>query len=283
MGVGFARSGVRAAAVLGFIASGSMACADDRPFAFAYTTDIEAQGETEVEQEFTWASGHANEAFQEVESRTEIERGLSDNFQGSLYLTYDWQRSRPHPIVGAAETSSLPGLSGEFIYRFWNVYFDPIGFALYAEPSIGNGTRSFEVKALFQKNFLNDNLRAVLNINVEDRWEKNQLGHYDQTSALEFYTGVAYNVTPDWSVAAELDNERGFDGLLLGGSSAYSDNAWFFGPTISYEGQPFRLVFGAQMQMPWASDPTHTAGTLSNGYLANAEHFRLRLRLSKDI
>lgn len=260
----------------------SSARADDRPFAFAYTTDIEAQGENEIEQELTWSSGHTKEAFQEIESRTELEHGFTDNFQGSFYLTYDWTRSRPHPVMGAADISSLPGISGEFIYRFWNVYFDPIGFALYAEPSIGNGTRSLEVKALFQKNFLNDDLRAVLNINVENRWEKNGLGHYDQSSALEFYTGLAYGLTPDWSLAAELDNERGFDGLLLGGSSRYADNAWFFGPTISYAGQPFRLVFGAQMQMPWASDPTHTPGTISNGYLAAAEHFRLRLSISKD-
>ncbi len=37
-----------------------------------------------------------------------------------------------------------------------------------------------------QKNFLNDDLRFVLNINAEDRWEKDALGHYNQSSALEF-------------------------------------------------------------------------------------------------
>ncbi len=259
-----------------------MAHADDRPFAMAYTTDIEAQGEREIEQELTWSSGHAREAFQEIESRTEFEYGFTDNFQGSFYLTYDWSRLRSHAPLAPAETSSLPGISSELIYRFMNVYFDPIGFAVYAEPSIGNGTRSFELKALLQKNFLNDALRVVLNINVEDRWEKNELGHYDQSSALEFFSGIAYSLTPDWSVAAEFDNERGFDGELLGGSSIYTENAYFFGPTISYAGQPFRVVLGAQMQLPWASDPTHTPGAISNGYLAEAERFRVRLRLSKD-
>jgi hypothetical protein len=276
------RPSVWALFAAGTVVAAGAAQADDRPFAFAYSTDIEAQGENEIEQELTWTSGHAHEAYQGIESRTEIERGFTDNFQGSFYLTYDWQRTRAHPVAGPADTSNIPGISGEFIYRFWNVYFDPIGFALYAEPAIGNGTRSFEVKALLQKNFLNDKLRAVLNVNVEDRWEKNSIGHYDESSALEFYTGIAYSLTPDWSVAAELDNERGFDGLLLGGSSSYADNAWFFGPTLSYAGQPFRLVLGAQTQLPWASDPTHTPGVIANSYLADAEHFRLRLRLSKD-
>jgi hypothetical protein len=257
--------------------------ADDRPFAMAYTTDLEAQYEHEIEQETTWSSGHARESFQSVESRTEFEYGVTDDFQASFYLTYDWARMRPHDPPGATETESVPGVSGEFIYRLMNVYFDPIGLALYAEPSIGNGTREFEVKALLQKNFLNDRIRVALNINVEDRWEKSELGQYDQSSALEFFTGVAYGITPEWNVALELDNERGFDGLLLGGSPTYTDNAWFVGPTISYTGKPLRVVLGVQTQLPWASDPTHTPGTISNGYLADAERFRVRLRIASDI
>ncbi len=101
----------------------SPAWADDRPFAFAYTTDIEAKGEKEIEQELTWSSGHANEAFQSVESRTELEYGITDNFQGSFYLNYDWSRTHDHEAPGPAETSSLSGVSGEFIYRLMNVYF----------------------------------------------------------------------------------------------------------------------------------------------------------------
>lgn len=256
--------------------------ADDRPFAFAYTTDLEAQHEREIEQEITWSSGHAREAYQDIESRTEFEYGVTDNFQASFYLDHEWSRARVHdPLVPAAATS-LPGVSAEFIYRFLNVYFDPIGFALYVEPSIGNGSREFETKALLQKNFLNDALRLVLNVNVEDRWEKNAIGQYDEESALEFYTGAAYNVTPEWSVALELDNERGFDGLILGGSSRSADNAYFAGPAIAWEGERFRAVLGAEAQLPWASDPTHTPGTLANGYLADAERFRIRLRVSAD-
>ena len=267
-------------ALSAFALMSSAARADDRPFAFAYTTDIEAQNEKEIEQEITWSSGHAREAFQEIESRSEFEYGITDNFQASFYLNYDWSRTRPP--LGPAETSSLPGVSGEFIYRLMNVYFDPIGLALYVEPSIGNGTRSFEVKALLQKNFLNDRLRFAINLNAEDRWEKNGLGHYDQSSALEFYSGLAYNLTPEWSIAAEFDNERGFDGLVLGGSSRTSENAYFLGPTISYVGHPFRVVLGAQAQLPWASDPSHTPGALDNGYLSGAERFRVRLRIATD-
>ena len=267
---------------LGVLALSSEAKADDRPFAFAYTTDIEAQGEKEIEQEVTWSSGHTDEAFQEVVSRTEFEYGVTDNFQASFYMNYNWSRTQPHASIGPVETLSLPGVSGEFIYRLMNVYFDPIGLAFYAEPSVGNGTRSFEVKVLLQKNFLNDRLRLAFNINLEDRWEKNGLGHYDQSSALEFYSGLAYNVTPEWSLGVELDNERGYNGLILGGSSTYAENAYFAGPTIQYVGHPLRVILGAQAQLPCANDPTHTPGALDNGYLSGAERFRIRLRISAD-
>jgi len=258
------------------------AAADDRPFVFAYTTDIEAQGEKEFEQETSWVSGHANEAFQAIQSRTEFEYGFSDNFQGSFYLNYEWSRTRAHAPLEPPTVTSLPSVSGEFIYRFMNADFDPVGLAIYAEPTIGNGLRSFELKALLQKNFLNDKLRLVLNINAEDSWEKDPNGHYGQNSALEFFSGASYSVTPEWSIGAEFDNERGYEGLVLAGSPQYTDNAYFAGPTIQYVGNPWRLIIGAQAQLPWACDPTHTAGTISNGYLAGAERFRIRLRLGRD-
>lgn len=280
----FPRSQVQAIILTAFSAIALVlgaARADDQPFATVYTTDIDTEGEKEIEQQVIWSSGHTREAFQEIESQSEFEYGITDNLQGSFYLHYDW--SRVHAPSAPVQTSSLPGLSSEFIYRFLNVYFDPIGFAVYVEPAIGNGTRSFEVKALLQKNFLNDDLRLALNINMEDRWEKNDLGHYDQSSALEFFSGVAYNLTPEWTVGAEFDNERGFDGEILGGASTYVQNAYFAGPTISYVGHPFRVVLGAQAQLPWANDPTHTPGAIDRGYLADAERFRVRLRISTDI
>jgi hypothetical protein len=96
------------------------------------------------------------------------------------------------------------------------------------------------------------------------------------------FSGLAYNLTPEWSIAAEFANERGFDGLILGGSPTYAENATFFGPTVSYVGHPFRVILGAQAQLLWATDPAHTPGALDNGYLSGAERFRLRLRFATD-
>jgi hypothetical protein len=256
--------------------------ADDQPFITLYTTDIQPEHGRELEQWLTWKAGHAGASANELESRSELEYGITDDLQGSLYLNYEWERERAHAPPGAAATSDFAGVSGELIWRVLNPYFDPIGLAFYVEPAWSPNEHSFETKILAQKNFLDHRLRTALNVNFEDTWERNALGGFDQSSALEFNFGASYNVTPDFSVGAELDNERGFDGLILGGSSREASSAVYFGPTIQYVGHPWAITFGAQTQLPWASDPSHMAGTVVDGYVADAEHFRMTLKLSTD-
>jgi hypothetical protein len=256
--------------------------ADDQPFLTLYTTDIQPEGGREFEQWLKWKAGHANESFNSFESRSELEYGFTDNLQGSLYLNYDRERTRPHLPLEPADSSDAVGVSGELIWRVMNPYFDPFGLAFYVEPSVSALEREFETKILFQKNFLNDTLRWAVNVNFEDTWEKTPLGHWDPTSALEFDTGVAYNVTPDFSVGLEFDNERGFDGLILGGSPDAQTDSYYLGPTIQYIGHPWAVTFGAQMQLPVASNLAGIPGNVVNGYTAGDEHFRLALKVSRD-
>ena len=264
-----------------FFCAGS-AAADDQPFLTLYTTDIQPEGGREFEQWLKWKSGHAGESFNSFESRSEIEYGITDDLQGSLYLNYDWERLRPHDPFGPADTSDAVGVSGELIWRVMNPYFDPFGLAFYVEPSVSSAEREFETKILFQKDFFNTRLRWAVNVNFEDTWEKDPLGHWDATSALEFNTGLAYNITPEFSLGMEFDNERGFDGLILGGSPDAATDSYYLGPTIQYLGHPWAVTFGAQMQLPVAGNPAHLAGNVVDGYTAGDEHFRLALKLSRD-
>jgi hypothetical protein len=258
------------------------ALADDQPFLTLYTTDIDAQGERELEQFFIWKGGHANAAFNEFETRSEFEYGITDDLQGSLYLNYDWSRERAHSPLGLPQSDSNLSVSGELIWRVMNVYFDPIGLAFYVEPAIGTHERSFETKVLMQKNFFNDTLRTALNVNLEDRWEHDPSGHWNEGSALEFDLGASYNITPIWSVGLEFDNERGFDGEVIGTDQRPVTNSFYLGPTVQYIGRPFTITLGAQTQLPIASDPTHSPGNVVDGMTATDEHFRAILRLTTD-
>jgi hypothetical protein len=268
-------------ALTAFAAIVSTAHADDQPFLTLYTTDIQPEGGREFEQWLKWKAGHNQESFNSLESRSEFEYGITDNLQGSLYLNYDWERIHPHAPLEPVETTDAVGVSGELVWRVMNPYFDPFGLAFYIEPSYSANEREFETKILFQKDFFNAALRWAVNVNFEDVWVKDPAG-WGRESGLEFNTGLAYNVTPDFSVGVEFDNERDFDGLILGGSATPQTDSYYFGPTIQYVGHPWTVTFGAQAQLPWASNPSGAAGNVIGGLTAGDEHFRLALKVSSD-
>ena len=254
--------------------------ADDQPFITLYTTDIDTQYEKEIEQSLYWSTQKPHQAFNGWLSRTEFEYGVTDDFQISGYLNYEWERSTPHPRVGEDDTFHATSVSGEAIYRLLNPYFDPIGLAVYFEPTYGDNTRELEAKVLLQKNFFNDTLRLAANINFEDAWARSG-GQWQKGSAAEFFAGAAYNITPELSLGVEFNNEHDFEGLF--GNSQNGTNAYYFGPTISYVGMPFVVRLGTQFQLPWASSQSHTPGTISGGYLTDDERLRLGFRISMDL
>ena len=263
------------------VAFGSPVRADDQPFLTLYTTDIDSQGEREAEQWLGWKTGETGASFNDFLSRTELEYGITDNLQGALYLNYEWSHSRPHTTPFSSQTESFAGVSGELIYRLMDSDFDPVGLALYVEPSWSSEEREIESKILLQKNFLNDALRCAFNINFEDDWiQENNVGERD--SSLEFDAGVAYAVRTDLSAGLEFDNERTFEGLVLGGSAREQASAFFLGPTIDYEPPPWKITLGAQAQLPWATSPPGNAGAVTGGFETHAERFRVAIRVSRD-
>jgi len=100
-------------------------------------------------------------------------------------------------------------------------------------------------------------------------------------SAVEFFAGAAYNITPEFSVGVEFNNEGDFDGLF--GNSHNGTNAFFFGPTVSYVGLPFVVRVGTQLQLPWANAHSNAPGTIAGGYLTEDERMRVGMRVSMDV
>jgi hypothetical protein len=254
--------------------------ADDQPFITLYTTDIDSQYEKEIEQSLYWSTQKPRQAFNGWLSRTEFEYGITDDFQVSAYLNSERERSHPHPPTGPDDTFHATSVSGEAIYRLLNPYFDPLGLAVYFEPTFGDNTRELEARILLQKNFFNSNLRVAANINFENTWARED-GVWKKGSAAEFFAGAAYNLTPEWSIGVEFNNENDFDGLF--GTSHDGTTAYYFGPTISYVGLPFVVRLGTEFQLPWASAHFHEPGVVTDGYLTDDERVRVGFRISMDL
>jgi len=255
--------------------------AEDQPFLTLDATDIEPQLGHELEQNFGWNHGLTRKAFNEFEGETELEYGFSDQIRLALTTSYSWTKEHDRSLLPSPYESGTAwgGIKGEMIWQAMNVYFDPIGLGVLVAPTVGPYARGAEAKLLVQKNFINDRLRFVINAGGEFASEKKD-GAWGDASALTFDAGLAYNITWEWSLGVEFNAEHDFDGLLVNGKGVPAATTYYVGPTLQYIAHPWTASLGFQAQLPWASDPTHTS--VYQGYLADAERFRVGFRVTRD-
>ncbi len=250
---------------IAYLADTALAFADEPLFGFLYTTDLLPKGGKEVEQWATLRNRKAGGTFNLWQFRTEASYGVTDNFQASLYAnwaTFEAERNLTDGTTGPPETfaevdcdpysrcsgTKYVSTSLEGIYRILSPYKDPIGLAVYLEPSIGYNLRELEAKLILQKNFLDDRLVTVMNITwaPEVRWLEGDpdappfsgaaRSHWDHELDLNVGIGASYRFAANWSAGLELLNEREFAGFDV--FSAHRTNvAWYLGPNIHYGDQ----------------------------------------------
>jgi hypothetical protein len=245
-------------------------------------TEVLPQGAVEVEQWVTWRHKKPQEKYDRVQGRTEVEYGVTNRFLAALYANYEHTKivpDGPGAPNGPDDTTKFTGFNAEFIYQVLNPFTDPFGFALYFEPSIGDGQRALEFKLLFQKNFLDDRLIFATNFILEYEWEHDaDEDTWEHASAFEIFVALAYRVAPGWFAGVELLNENEYAEHIFSGAHA-EVSKFYFGPTIHYASQNWWATLGVYKQLPWAANHTDEEGLVSHGYVYDAERMRLRLRL----
>ncbi len=277
-------------------------------FAWTYTTDIASKGEVEFEQWVTarWEKAHGS--YNVIDFREEFEYGVTDNFQIALYLNHHYvYANRDVPAEDPAHPGNrLPGVyetSGEDVrasynpttpfddYRFGSVSFeaiyrllspekDPIGLAMYFEPTLGDDEKELEWKVILQKNWFEDRLVWALNLDYELAFEKADHG-YERDGIFEWLTGVSYRFAHNWSAGLEFRNHHQFaDGTV------HEDSAYFTGPTIHYAGERWWATFGFLYQLPIGQAFSYESKEFAahDGYIFGDEHekYYVRLRVGLD-
>lgn len=234
-----------AAAVLSVAAP---ALAGESPFGYVYTTDTHPRGEREVEQWLTRRHGQSRGDYDLWQARTEIEYGITDRLQTALYLNYDHVsafHNRADGTTGpgafvpdAADPDArysrtfFQSSSSEWIYRLFSPYKDPIGLALYIEPTWGPDQRELETKLILQKNFLDDRLVWAANFTAAAEKERFH-GEWEREGELELTTGLAYQIAPRWHAGVEYRHHRGYAGRgFAADKRVYA--ASFLGPSVHY-------------------------------------------------
>lgn len=229
--------------------------AGERRFTFVYEATTEKEGEWEFEQWVTWKTAKENNRdFDRFEFRSEVEYGVTHDFQLGFYLS-DWRYE---------ENSSEGKRGGEWrnvaVEGIWNLAdptTDPIGLALYGEIKYGDELLELEGKLIAQKDY--GKLTLAYNATIEAEWE----GHsYDEDNGeLQQTAGLSYQFSPRYHAGIELLHEfgipdwrgvRGKSTLYLGPNFSYRTETWWATLTPLFqvsdvEDEPdfqMRLIFG---------------------------------------
>lgn len=279
---------------------GAAAHADEPLFGFVYTTDLLPKGQKEIEQWATWRNQKVGGSFDQVDARTEFSYGLTDRLQVSAYANWTWaqayhngpfhETTPPEPLSYSNpgpddyfNAARFTGVSGEVIYRILSPYTDPIGLAIYEEPTVGPEFIESETKLIAQKNFRDDRLVVALNLTYAPEWRylrgdsnPSHKGWQEETD-VNIGLGASYRFAPNWSAGLEFENEREFNSYYFHNES---NSGYFLGPTVHYANKKFFVTATYLEQMPWASEHADTVpGAIVGGRIYDNDFERRRLRL----
>ena len=197
------------------------AFASARHFTFLYEAPTSAPGSFELEDWVTWQRTTDPARSSEIAFRHEIEIGVTDKFQVSIYLA-DWFYTSDQDHSGFKYSDSAL----EFIYNLTNPVIDPIGLSIYQEFRGGDRVFEWESKVIAQKNF--GPLVLAYNATLEAVWEGKNLG--EREGEFQQAIGASYEISPRFSVGVELLHEF----VLPRWSDEEEIRNLFIGPNVSY-------------------------------------------------
>jgi opacity protein-like surface antigen len=229
--------------------------ADESLFGYTYGADTLPKGETEFELWATDRRGKDEGHYDAQDYRLELEHGFTNRFTVSGYANFASHHIRGlEPEFGGVDRDfGFQGVSAEFKYNVLSPYKDGFGLTLYAEPGWSRIRKvegdkvteyELELKAILQKNFLNDRLIWAANLTLEPEWEHEK--EVDETTgevekewekelAVEVTTGLSYRVASNWYLGVEGRYHSEYPDWTNGLHREHY--AFFAGPSIHYGGK----------------------------------------------
>jgi hypothetical protein len=285
---------------------------------FVYTTLAETLPAKAMEVELwsTYRSKKSQGTYRLFQNRLELEYGITDRWTAAVYLnsysvTAENNNSTAsrsnYTAVGDGDEvsgggpvtfgsyvpalSQLPlpaarysktdfeSVSVESVYQFLSPYKHGVGLAGYVEFTHGARTTELELKAIVQKNFLDDQLVLASNVALElERENWSRLAPEKETK-LHWNSGLSYRFAPGWRAGLEARNERAYAGHSLRADKRdYS--AWFGGLNVGYNAQKWFATVAVMEQLPWAtaySDAARAEQVNHRVYKAT-ERYNVRLK-----
>ncbi len=217
------------------LSGASVAVGGVRHFTFLYEANTSAAGSLELENWITWQRATGPGRFDQVDFRHELEYGVTDTFQVSVYLA-DWfyENGREHSGFTYSDTAL------ELIYNLTNPVVDPVGLSVYSELKGGDRLIELESKLIAQKNL--GPFIFAYNATFESVWEGSDLG--EREGEFSQALGASYEISPRVSVGVELLHEFVFPEW----HDEEKIRNFFVGPNVSYRRQNWFVTVTALAQ-----------------------------------
>ncbi|MEY5100595.1 MAG: hypothetical protein RJA36_3314 [Pseudomonadota bacterium] len=223
----------------------SAALAGEGSFGWIYTLDLQPKGTLEFEQRVQLNRAQAQGKYDLWQSRTELEYGVSEDFQIAGYLNASHVGANQNYPDGSTSGWLVPGSAGsgpysrsrvdgvslEGIWRFSNPVIDPVGVGLYLEGTTGQVKDEVEARLLLQSNFLDDRLVLASNLHVSTERVKYDRPDIGRESMADLLLGVSYRVANNWTAGVEYRFHNDFDGYRF---NRQTQRAHFIGPNVHY-------------------------------------------------
>ena len=258
-------------------------------FGWIYTLDLQPKGKYEFEQRAQLNHQQKGD-YDNLKLRTEIEYGLTDDFQVAAYINTNYVNAYRNDGEGATAGGDIPesadpskryshfrfeSASLEAIWRITNPVVDPIGIGLYIEPEIGSKKKELETRLLLQKNLIDD--RLILASNLIFATEKDSVisaQNPEKKSHFDLLAGASYRFASHWSGGLEYRYHNDFSGYFF---QSQTQHAHFIGPNIHYATEKWWVTAAWRRQIGGTCQNQGTA-ECADGYVMD-DHGRDELML----
>lgn len=246
----------------------ALASANERHFTYTYETATLPRGTVELEP-WTTIRTWKDHYYLRLDHRLEFEMGLTDRLQAALYWNFSGRAEEQEGVV--EESFTWQGVSTEFKYKLLDPVADLLGFALYAEATLGPAELELEGKALFDKRFRD--LLVALNLVYEYEQERESSGGYARESILETDLGASYFLTDAIGAGAEFRTHSEIK------DGQYEHTAFFLGPAFSYAEEDYWIAVSTLFQLAATKGHDHDAAEADASALELEDHERLNARI----
>jgi opacity protein-like surface antigen len=281
-----------AAAVLSLAGTAS---ADENIFGYAYGAETLPKGKWEI---YSWNTARLDKGkghYNAFDFKQEIEFGVTDRFQMSLYFNERYHDFSPDALEEEGEEGeelesskglhrfAYEGNQLSFKYAVLSPFKDPVGLAFYIEPGYSlvhkvTGEKvtelELEAKIILQKNFFEDQLITTLNLTAEFEWERARPANgeeYNGEMIWEVTGGISYRVARNWYVGVEGRYHTEFPNMDVNNQEHW---AIFIGPNIHYGAERWWATLTWLPQVAgWPNDDERSSS------LHFGEHERNEIRL----